>query len=303
MMPPIRRNNSRLFSGVSSNRTGFTRYSGRGLKPSARRAAYLLLETVIATGLLIVGIAVIGSQVSEAEKSVWKMRKETRAILLGEQYIAELDLGLIELDSVDEVQEEDFGPRYPDYGWRLITQETAVDGVYMLTLQVLYAMRDSYDEEEFNFDESEIVYTHYLIRATPQPVDLGAEFGLTEEELTELGEKLANTGIEGLTPENFDPKILAKVDSEQLIEVLPIILDAFGQDVDQLIGQLPPEVVEALRESGVLPDESEKGSNQQISGQLGGVPQGQGNQQGGNQQTGNQPQNPLTGQPQGSSEE
>lgn len=219
---------------------------------SRRRPGYLLLETVIAVGLLAVGLAVIGSQVVDAERSVSRMRLELRAMLLAEQYLAEMDLGLVELDSLDEVQEEDFGPRFPDYGWRLITQKTSTDALYLLTLEVLHARRDDYDEEEFDFDNSEILYTVHTVRATPQPIDLGTEFGLNDEELESIGEKLAETGIDGLTPENFDPKLLAKVDSDQLIQVLPIILDAFGQDVNALLAQLPPDVAQALQESGLL---------------------------------------------------
>lgn len=263
-----------------------------GSTHGARRGGYLLLETVIATGLLIIGIAVIGSQVSEAEKSVRQMRREMRGMLLAEQYIAELDLGLIELDSLDEIQEDDFGPRYPDFGWRLRTEETAIDGVFLLTFQVLHHFRDDYESEEFDFDNAEIVYEHHLIRATPQPVDLATEFGLTEDEVEELSEKLANTGIDGLTANNFDPKILAKVDSEQLMAVLPILLEAFGQNVDQLMAQLPPEVAEALRQSGVLPEKSES-----PTGQTG---QNTGSRNAGNENTGPRDQ---SGQPSEAPEE
>ena len=51
---------------------------------ASRRRGYVLLENTVATGLLIVGLAVIGSQVQSADLSVKKMERKLQAILLSE---------------------------------------------------------------------------------------------------------------------------------------------------------------------------------------------------------------------------
>ena len=65
----------------------------------ARRHAWVLLETVIATGLLILVLTVIGVQLQDARLAVKKMERNARALMLAEMQLAQLDLGLIELES------------------------------------------------------------------------------------------------------------------------------------------------------------------------------------------------------------
>ena len=227
----------------------------------ASRCGYVLLETVIATGLLIVGLAVLGAQIQDSETAIRQMRLRLRAMTLAEQQLAELDLGLVELDSVDEVQEGDFGPRYPDYGWRLITEPTAIEGLFRFTVEVLHLIRmDAYKEDDFDYEAADIVFTTYAFRPAPQALDLAIDFGLDEEEFETISEKLANTGVPGLDAQSFDPSILAKLDFEQLVEVLPVILDALGMKLGDLEALIPQEVLEELKKSGMLDelDETKK---------------------------------------------
>ena len=231
-----------------------------------RRLSYVLLETVIATGLLIVGLAVIGAQVQDSVTTIKKMELRTRALMLSQQHLAELDLGLIELDSVDEMEEGDFGPRYPDWGWRIITEETAIDGMYLLQLEVLHELREGdYREDDFEYDDAEIIHTAYAYRATPQAIDFAADFGLQEDEVAELSEKLASLSIPGLDAFEFDPALLAKLDFEEVLETLPLVLSAFGISLDQLTAALPPGVLDQIKESGLLGEqesEAEEGLGQ-----------------------------------------
>ena len=218
-----------------------------------RRPGYMLLEVVIATGLLLLGLVAIGSQVQAAQESVRKMRFRLQALRLAESHFAMMDLGLVELDSVDDEQEDEFGERFPDFGWRLTTDETATEGLFLLTLEILYQPRDDVDEE-FDFDEAERILTLRAMRPAPKPLDLGAEFGLTEEEIEDLAEQLSGLNIEGLSVDSFDPRILARLDFEELIEVLPPLLATFNIPIDQILGSLPPEALQALEESGLLED-------------------------------------------------
>jgi len=235
-----------MIDRVSAIRLRSTRRRG-----GFRRAGYVLLETVVASGLLIVGLAVIGAQIQESVTSVRQMNREGRAMFLADMQIAQMSLGLVELDTVDEIQEDDFGERFKDYGWRLIIEETSVPDLFLLTLEVLYYPRENY-RDDFDYDVAEVLYTIRTFRVTPRPLDLRTSFGIPDEEFEELSNKLAETGIEGLDAEAFDPAILGKIEIEELMEVLPLLMDAFGMDPTQLLGQLPQEVRDALDSSGVL---------------------------------------------------
>ncbi len=217
----------------------------------------MLLETVIATGLLVLGLAVIGAQFQDSQMSIKKMERRIRAVELAEQQLAHLDLGLIELDSVDEVQEGDFGPRHPDYGWRMTTEPTAIDALYCLSLEILFLRRaEEYKEDDFDHDAAEVLFAAYALRPTAQKLDLGLDFGLPDEELERVSQTLSDTGVPGLDAANFDPTILAKLDFEQMVEVLPIVLDAMGLELGDLEAMIPPEILDKLKESGALEDEN-----------------------------------------------
>lgn len=238
------------------------RGTAHGLEgPVARtRRGYVLLETVVATGLLVVGLAVIGAQIQDADLSVRKMDRRIRAIMLAEQHLAQLDLGLIELDSVDEIEEGDFGPRYPDFGWVLTTEDTAVENMYLLRLDVLHFLRDGeYREDEFEHDDADMIFTLYAMRPTPQPMDLGVDFGLSEEEVADLADRFSDLGIPGLDPQSFDPALLGKVDFEELIAALPVIMDALGMQLGDLSSLIPPDILRQIQESGVLDEAGESG--------------------------------------------
>lgn len=234
---------------MGSQATTRFHHAPRGRRPLR---AYVLLETVVATGLLTLGLAMLGSQVQQADTSIRRMELRLRALMLAEMQLAHMDTGLIELNSVDNIEEKDFGPRYPDYGWRLTTDETTTEDLYRLTLEVLYARRADYEEEDFDHDNAEVLYTFYFFRARPRPLNFAEDFGLREDELEDLAERLNGLGIEGLDVNNFDPSIFAKLDTEQLMESLPVLLSAFGMDISQLLAGLPPDVRAALEASGML---------------------------------------------------
>lgn len=225
-----------------------------------RRRAYLLLETTIATGLLITGLAVIGAQVQQAETSVREMALQLRALMLAEMKLAELDLGLVELDSVDPVQEEDFGPRYPDFGWRLTTEEASIEELFQLKFEVLHLLLEGdYEPDGFDHENACVLHTVYALRALPQELDLAVEFGLEEEEVVALGEKLDLLAIPGLSIDAFDPTVLPLLPFEEFLEVLPLIAGTFGIDLSQFVGQLPPDMLDLLKGSGLLGEEGEEG--------------------------------------------
>ena len=218
-----------------------------------RARGYVLLETVIATALLILGLAVVGAQVQDAYTSIKKMELRTRALMQVESFLSEMAMGLIEIDALDEMQEEEFELPYLDWGWRMTIDDTEVDTLYLVKLEMLYQPRED-EHETFEYDEAEVVDTFYLFQTAPQKVNLAEAFGVPEDKMEELSEKLGATGIEGLDPEDFDPSVFATgfEDFDQFIEAMPVLLDAFGVDISSLAASLPPEILEVVREAGLL---------------------------------------------------
>lgn len=231
---------------------------------------YVLLETVVATGLLIVGLAVIGAQVQSADTSVRHMDRELRAIILAEQQLAELDLGLIELESLDEVEDGDFGSRQPDWAWLMTTEPTIVDGLFRVRVDIYYLPReDDYQEDSFDYDEAERMFTAYAFRGAPRAIDFAADYGLNEEEFDELATKFADLGIP-IDPGNFKPGTdFLDRSFEELVAMLPLLMDAMGLSIDQLTAALPQNVLDQLREAGVFGDESDADNGSPAAGNNG----------------------------------
>jgi chorismate mutase len=242
------------------------RGSGKAITGGSTARAYVLLETVIASGLLVVGLAVIGAQIQDSDTAIHKMERRTRATMLTEQQLAFLDLGLIELESLDELEEGDFGPREPNWGWQMLTETTSVDGMFRLKLDVMHHLRDGkYSEDTFEYDDAEVILSTYVFRAAPQSLDLAADFGLTDEEFEVVSEKLAASGLAGFDAFAFDPSILAKLEPQELLAALPIVLDVLGIDLGDLESVIPPEVLRDLKEAGLFGGD-EGGSGDQGGG-------------------------------------
>jgi hypothetical protein len=219
------------------------------------RRAYVMLETVIATGMLIVGLAVIGAQLQESSKAVYTMRLKTRAVMLAEMQLAQLDLGLIKLDSIDEVQEGDFGSRYPDWGWLLITEPTAIDGMYRLTVEVLYKIREEeYRQDSFDYKRAEDMFTAVAFRQAPKPLDLAADFGMRDEELADFADKVSQAGVPCFDGGMFDPTCPLGIPIEDLPKILAALKE-LGVDLGDIESLIPPDLLESLQQSGLLDGE------------------------------------------------
>jgi len=251
-----------------------------------------MLETVIAVGLLVVGLAIIGSQIQDSDTSIRKMRLKTRALMLAEQQLAYLDLGLVKLDTIAEIQEGDFGPRYPDWGWRIMTEPTSLDGIFRQQISVLYKVRDeAYQADSFDYKNADDIYDVYAFRPNPKPLDLQTDFGMTDKELTDLNQKVTDNQIPCFDGGTFNPTCLATLDSQELLKALPVAVKLFpGANIDQLEQLIPPDVLQQLKDSGLLGDlENAAGGGkggQPGSGQQSG--QGSSGTQGG-RQSGSQP--------------
>ncbi len=214
------------------------RAEARGSLRVDRRLGYILMDVVISIALLLMGLTFIGAQVQESREAAYASEDLTRVLMLAESKLAELDTGLIHFEQeADDEVEGDFTLRFPDYGWRMRVVETATEGLRAITLEILYAPRESL-EDEFDVDEAEVVHRVYTMRADPPLLDMETDLGLSEEMIIELSETLP---VEFFDPPYFDPSILPRLDIEELMELMPSLIALFGDNADALVASLPPE--------------------------------------------------------------
>ncbi len=229
---------------------------GAPLSPSvSHRRGFVLLEVVLALGLLVLGMTVIGAQVHQAFETSVKTALTMRGMMLAESRLAQLDSGMLELDpaliEAGEPIEEDFGRLFPAFATRVTVSETAVEELFQITLQMLYD-RNRDPDDEYDFDESTVLYTLYTLRATPAFIDLEVDFGVDEERIEKLIDAVPDAEFD---PYAFDPSFLATMELEELVAVLPDLLDALGISPDQVARMLPPDVLQMLNEAGIGADD------------------------------------------------
>ncbi|MFH0980613.1 MAG: hypothetical protein V2A79_03625 [Planctomycetota bacterium] len=253
------------------------------------KRGFMLLEVVVAVSILVVGMAFIGMQIQNASRNAEQSERAMRALLLAESKFAEFDAGLI---VPEEEIEEEFGPVFPDYGWRLRIEPTSTLELNLVTLEILQQVRQSV-QEEFKFDEAAVVHRLFTLRATPRALDLTRDFGMSEEDADKLTGRWAPIGNGGIDPRNLDPARLfgdPEMDLTELLELALPLLEAYGMSLDDLIPMLPEELRQALEQAQA---ESE------ASGGTGGT--GTGSPQGGTESgkdtggTGGQPPRPQGG--------
>ncbi len=217
---------------------------------------FILLEVVIAVALLLTGLTVIGAQISQSLESSHRSANLTRLMLLVESQLAELDTGLVNFEEeADNEVEGDFTTRFPDYGWRIRFDETATEALLAITLEILHNPRERLTEE-FDHDNAEVVHTVYTLRALPPAIDLQKDFGVEDEAIEQLSELMP---VEDFDPANFNPAIFREWEFEDLITVLPALVQAFNISLEELTQMVPPELRELLELAGpeFMEDEEE----------------------------------------------
>ena len=213
-------------------------------------SAFVLLEVVIAFGLLAIGMAIIGTQIHESYLTTNDNELKFEAMMLADSRMAQIDSLAVEFGPAQieagEPIEEDFGRMFPAYASRLFIGPTSIADLNSLRLEILYD-RARNPDDEFNFDESPVMLTLYTLRATPTTIDLQADFGLDDDRAIQMTESFPEGEFD---PNAFDPAILAKMDLEELIAALPALLDALGISAEQAARMVPPEVLQMLQEQG-----------------------------------------------------
>lgn len=169
----------------------------------------VLLEVIFSMGLLLFGMAIVGGQVVVGLKSAKTADTYIRTVLLVDMVMAELEGGRIRLsDSDSEVLDDEqsggFGLRYPGYSWKMDIEETDIDDLYMIKLDIGYSDADRVvvqledPEYEIDFEDREnVIYTVYRLWAASPRIDLEGDFGIKEEDVEQL---LGSFGLVGALP-------------------------------------------------------------------------------------------------------
>ena len=74
------------------------------------------------------------------------------------------------------------------------------------------------------------------------------DFGVDEERIEKLIEAVPDADFD---PYAFDPSFLASMELDDLVAVLPDLLEALGIGPDEVARMLPPDVLQMLNNAGI----------------------------------------------------
>ena len=209
---------------------------------------FMLLEVVVAVGLLVLGLAVIGAQLREATNRTYETDLAGRVACLAESKFAELDAGLINEEFAadsnfarDLLVEEDFGRLFPAFAWRMRILPTGVTDLLAIELEILHDPQREVDQE-FDYANAPVVQVYHTLRAIPRPLDLVADFGVAEDKALELNQQLAGVGDGSMDVHKLDASIFGRMDIEEILEILPVLMQAFNAKQSDIANLLPPDL-------------------------------------------------------------
>lgn len=246
----------------------------RGLRRGA-----VLLEVILSIGILLMAMVGVGVVFRNGLYHIDMAEQMSRARVMTERLIAEMDTGYLDME-----QQEQSGyfseEAPPGMSWRVVMlPHEKIKRLVTIDIEILKGDPTSSGE-----DGRLLLYTR-ILRPEPKGMDLKEDFGLDDEQIAKLAEVIPG-GAAVFDPNDFDPRSLAQLELQDLADLLPTLIQAFGTSF--LGGQL----------SGLV-DAAQKGDTQglqdmagQLQGGLGGQLQGgaggqqQGGTQGGRQQGG-----------------
>ncbi|MCG8408759.1 MAG: hypothetical protein MI923_26435 [Phycisphaerales bacterium] len=226
---------------------------------SRHRRGVALLEVVVSLGILLVAMGVIGMTFRNGQHHVELAERMTRGMLMTERLLVELDTNILDMQEREQSGwfydvEHEIHETVPGMSWRVeINPSERIQG--MLEVDISIYMGDPDDEEQ----RQNILFTR-VFRAEPQGIDFERDFGLDEDQIQQLTDAIPG-GEQLFDPNNFDPRSLAQLDLDTLVELLPTLIQAFGANIAQ--GQLD-QIIQAV-ESGDI------GALQNMAGQMGGA--------------------------------
>ncbi|MCK6455334.1 MAG: type II secretion system GspH family protein [Phycisphaerae bacterium] len=195
------------------------------------RAAMILLEVVIALGIMLLSFAAVGGALRNGTFAAERAERVLRAMMMTEELLTKLDTGVL---LPEQEQSGEFGDLVmPGMSWKLEIQPDDQEPDLLLVTATIYEELPTGTEGE----RRALLETHTL-RAKPRTINLKNDFGMTDEQLEMLTSAIPGGG-QFLDPENCDLTSLAKLDMDTLTELLPALLALMNSG--QLSGELGGE--------------------------------------------------------------
>jgi len=223
-----------------------------------------LLEGIFALALLALAIAVVAAQMRGGMQTIRHTEALNRGLMMLRGKLAELDVGLVQ---PQETVEGNFGRVFPGRSWRITVKPTQTEEVFLVKLEVLEGLLDapSDDQTEDEYEaqqaqgaaEPRLVHTAYTLRVSPATVDLKRDFGFSDEQLAEASGPGTGgqAGFDFSQP--FNLQDLLKLPLEDLLDLLPALIEAFGGRLGGRLAGLDKltreDLEEALRSMGAEP--------------------------------------------------
>jgi len=225
--------------------------------PRRPHRAVVLLEVVVSLGILILAMGVIGLAFNNGNYRVHRAEEQIQALIMTERLIAEMDTKILDLEEMGEGSGEKSGAfgeeSIAGLSWRMIVEPSQrIDG--LLKVDFFIYMGDPDDDDNRQF----VMHTR-VFRPEPRGIDFERDFGLDEDQIQLLMDAIPG-GAAVLDPTNFDPRTLAQMPLDDLVELLPTLIQAFGGN----FGGLPmDQIIEAVKSGDTQ-------TLQDIAGQQGG---------------------------------
>lgn len=199
-------------------RTLLIAHARRSPRKVLRAAA--LLEVVIALSLLLISMAAVGVTFNNGTYYVEKAELLARADIMTERLIGQIETGIVDLASPQTVG--DFGEEgVPGMNFRVtVTNDTNVPDLLYVDIEVFMG----HPEED---DNAQLITVTHLLRAMPKGIDFARDFGFEEEQLAQVTDAIPG-GEAVLDVTNFDPRSLASLDLDTLVQMLPTLMQALG---------------------------------------------------------------------------
>ncbi|MBU0641320.1 MAG: hypothetical protein KKB50_20875, partial [Planctomycetes bacterium] len=221
-------------------------------RPAALCRAALLLEVVIALSIMVAALGLLGAQLVSGLRMTQEADQHTQAGELANRLLAllELDLETQQRVFLDRETDGDFGPQYPGYFWRAYVDPTDVEGLGLVTIEILYQGHPEYQDD---IAGARLVRHLHMLKADPARVNLAEDFGVDEEVLTQIVESLPIAGFDpfDLNPQEFIAALTQ--DPEMLMELLPMIMPLIQQVMGGagMEGELNPNQLQDLLGGGL----------------------------------------------------
>ncbi len=108
-------------------------------KSKRSRRGFTLVEMIVATLLLAIGVAGSLAAFSAATRATTAADRNQTAMLLARQKLTEIELRPDTLTGGD--QDGDFGSDYPDYHWQQSVETTDFQNLFQVTVTITWGMR------------------------------------------------------------------------------------------------------------------------------------------------------------------